>query len=409
MYLCVLFFIFIGIGIISDIFMEAIEVITSQTQIKEIKDSSGAVVGTIEEIVWNPTVANLSLMALGSSAPEIMLSVIETITQIDDTPGELGPSTIVGSAAFNLLIITAVSIMAVDEKPKKIDDINVFAITAIFSVLAYLWMFAVLKVWSPNEVELYEAIITLSLTIFLILFAYVADTCRQRSRKQSGIANDSDEEEGETEDDILVQKMAKSALRRLAISKGESFVLEIVTSNKLTDPEMLELREEVVENFKKTLKVDTLDGVDMGMLLTALQAENPLERIAFRKANSSIAQTRNRDMSKVMVNQVDNFKEDDKEGVSRNPKIGFNCLHYMVSESCGTLEIKITKKVQEDLVCVVRTVDGTACHPSKYKMMEELVNLSKTQNEHTIRVEIVDDPEYHEDLEFYVEICTEQG
>lgn len=29
--------------------------------------------------VWNPTVANLTLMALGSSAPEILLNVIETI------------------------------------------------------------------------------------------------------------------------------------------------------------------------------------------------------------------------------------------------------------------------------------------------------------------------------------------
>lgn len=29
--------------------------------------------------VWNPTVANLTLMALGSSAPEIMLNVIETL------------------------------------------------------------------------------------------------------------------------------------------------------------------------------------------------------------------------------------------------------------------------------------------------------------------------------------------
>ena len=28
--------------------------------------------------VWNPTVANLTLMALGSSAPEILLNVIET-------------------------------------------------------------------------------------------------------------------------------------------------------------------------------------------------------------------------------------------------------------------------------------------------------------------------------------------
>ena len=125
-------------------YFRAIEVITSQTRIKEIKDREGNVIGTIEEIVWNPTVANLSLMALGSSAPEIMLSVIETITLIEKDPGELGPSTIVGSAAFNLLIITAVSIMAVDEKPKKIDDVNVFAITSVFSLLAYIWMYVVL-------------------------------------------------------------------------------------------------------------------------------------------------------------------------------------------------------------------------------------------------------------------------
>jgi len=64
--------------------------------------------------------------------------------------------------------------------------------------------------------------------------------------------------------------MAKSALRRVAISKGESFVLECVTSSKPVNNEMFELREELTENFKKTLKVESLDGVDMGMLLTAL-------------------------------------------------------------------------------------------------------------------------------------------
>lgn len=78
-YCLILIFLFMGIGEISDIFMEAIEVITSQTVIKEIQDKDGNVTGTIEEVVWNPTVANLSLMALGSSAPEIMLSVLETI------------------------------------------------------------------------------------------------------------------------------------------------------------------------------------------------------------------------------------------------------------------------------------------------------------------------------------------
>lgn len=94
--------------------------------------------------------------------------------------------------------------MAVDEKPKKIEDVNVFAITSMFSILAYLWMFFVLTIWTPEEVTFIEAIITLGLTGALVGLAYIADTCRQRSRKQSGIAPDSDEEEGETEDDILV-------------------------------------------------------------------------------------------------------------------------------------------------------------------------------------------------------------
>ena len=54
-------------------------------------------------------------MALGSSAPEILLAVIEAGTNLGGCPGELGASTIVGSAAFNLLVITAACIYAVDE------------------------------------------------------------------------------------------------------------------------------------------------------------------------------------------------------------------------------------------------------------------------------------------------------
>ena len=49
-----------------------------------------------------------------------------------------------GSAAFNLLIISAVSIVSVGEKPKKINDMGVFAITSIMSILAYVWLYVVL-------------------------------------------------------------------------------------------------------------------------------------------------------------------------------------------------------------------------------------------------------------------------
>ncbi len=36
--------------------------------------------------IWNETVSNLTLMALGSSAPEILLSVIEVRTHFQNKP-----------------------------------------------------------------------------------------------------------------------------------------------------------------------------------------------------------------------------------------------------------------------------------------------------------------------------------
>jgi len=97
-------------------------------------------------------------MALGSSAPEILLAVLETVSTLGKCPGELGASTIVGSAAFNLLVISGLSILAVtpenDNDPrkdaslpegvKKINDMGVFSISSAASIWAYLWLWIVL-------------------------------------------------------------------------------------------------------------------------------------------------------------------------------------------------------------------------------------------------------------------------
>lgn len=139
-------YLFLGISIVADIFMEAIEVITSQTRI--INKFEDGKVYQVAITVWNPTIANLSLMALGSSAPEILLSVIEATTTLGEPAGPLGASTIVGSAAFNLLVISAVAVSAVEE-PKKIFDMGVFFTTSIFSIFAYVWLYVCLEVNSP--------------------------------------------------------------------------------------------------------------------------------------------------------------------------------------------------------------------------------------------------------------------
>ena len=86
-----LIYLFLGIAIVADKFMAAIEVITSEEKTITQKNENGEDV-EIALQVWNPTVANLTLMALGSSAPEILLSVIETVQTLGSEPGELGPA-----------------------------------------------------------------------------------------------------------------------------------------------------------------------------------------------------------------------------------------------------------------------------------------------------------------------------
>ena len=87
----------------------------------------------IDVPIWNGTVANIVLMSLGGlanltispydddhlyvllgprSAPEILLSIVGILGN-GFQQDELGPSLIVGSGAFNLLIISAISVVVI--------------------------------------------------------------------------------------------------------------------------------------------------------------------------------------------------------------------------------------------------------------------------------------------------------
>lgn len=103
------------VTLIIDSLCRSIEVITSSKRAIHQADEYTGEIKTSYAAVWNPTVANLTLMALGSSAPEIFLSTLETVLTLGSTPGELGAGAIVGSAAFNFLVISGVSIACVNE------------------------------------------------------------------------------------------------------------------------------------------------------------------------------------------------------------------------------------------------------------------------------------------------------
>ena len=154
--------------------MESIELITSQERRITVKDKATGQVKVVNVKIWNKTVANLSLMVLGSSAPEILLSVIEIIGDNFEA-GSLGPGTIVGSAAFNLFVIIGICNYAIpDGEVRKIEHPLVYTVTSFWCIFAYIWLYIILGVTSPGVVEPWEGIITFLFFFVEIITAYLA-------------------------------------------------------------------------------------------------------------------------------------------------------------------------------------------------------------------------------------------
>ena len=170
-HLLFLWWLLLGVGLASDEFMNSIEFITATK--KTITDKK---TGEKREVdVWNPTVANLSLMALGSSAPEILLSCVELFTS-NMVVGPLGSFTIIGSASFNLFVISAVCTAGMPPgQTRLIKETGVFATTTCFSLIAYIWTVAIVSWWTPNLITIEEGLITFAMFPTMLIVAYRVD------------------------------------------------------------------------------------------------------------------------------------------------------------------------------------------------------------------------------------------
>lgn len=88
----------------------------------------------------------------------------------------------------------------------------------------------------------------------------------------------------------------------------------------------------------------------------------------------------------------------------KNPKFGFSCLHYSVSEAAGALRIKILNKTKIACTVGVRTVDGEACANDDYIPIDEEIKFKSGQTEAEAIVKILDDEDWEPDEDFYVEL-----
>jgi len=92
------------------------------------------------------------------------------------------------------------------------------------------------------------------------------------------------------------------------------------------------------------LKVTDVAQADINDLLHVLQPDSLLERFAYRKRAGVAGSNKEFIKLKGTKGQIDH----DGAAVKlefENELLGFKCLHYSVTESNGTVEVTIVKKV----------------------------------------------------------------
>lgn len=407
-YFVSLAYMFLGVSIVADRFMASIEVITSKEKEVLIRRSDGSTT-TVNVRIWNETVSNLTLMALGSSAPEILLSVIE-ICKEKFQAGDLGPSTIVGSAAFNLFIIIAICVYCIPAgETRRIKHLRVFFITASWSIIAYLWLYIILSVSSPGKIHVWEAVVTLIFFPGTVITAYIADrkiflyaflSKKYRSSRQKGVVIQS---EGDTElRDGKANHVDEVVFKGLdSVDTEYKEVKEFEQHRKDFMDILRELRKKNPNTDMKTLEeMAELEAINRG----------PKSRAFYRIQATRKLTGGGNVIKKQKIERrasLDDVKVDVKD--DSVTKVYFDPGHYTVMENVGTFSLTVTREggdLSKTLYVDYKTEDGTANAGSDYEYIEGTVIFYPHETHKQFSVTIIDDEIFEEDEHFYVRLSN---
>ncbi|KAJ1631476.1 hypothetical protein T492DRAFT_995639 [Pavlovales sp. CCMP2436] len=93
LYFLALLYIFLGIFLMTEPFLAAIEMIVSKKITRSEMGADGSLI-RVQRDWWNPTVANITMLGVGTSAPVLALVIIGAITSLNSKPDELGPASV---------------------------------------------------------------------------------------------------------------------------------------------------------------------------------------------------------------------------------------------------------------------------------------------------------------------------
>ncbi|XP_035383273.1 solute carrier family 8 member 4a isoform X2 [Electrophorus electricus] len=365
-YFVALIYMFLGMSIIADRFMSSIEVITSQEKEITIKKANGETT-TATVRIWNETVSNLTLMALGSSAPEILLSVIEVCGHKFEA-GHLGPSTIVGSAAFNMFIIIAICVYVVPDGEAWIADRR------------------------------------------LLFYKYVHK--RYRADKNRGIIIETEGDGMFTKMDMEMDGQGTNSHHKEVL---DGMLAGVEEGGGGGGGEEEEARREMARTLKELKQrhpeKDMEQLIEMAnyQVLVQQQKSRAFYRIQATRmmiGAGNILKKHAADQARKVVSCHEaNTQEEDPHTIY----LEFEPSHYQCFENCGSLKLAVTRH-GGDSGCTVkvdyRTEDGTANAGSDYEFAEGTLVFKPGETIKELTVGVIDDDIFEEDEHFYVHLSN---
>merc|ERR1719319_691144 len=361
--------------------------------------------------VWNETVANLTLMALGSSAPEIMLSVIEIWAKGFEA-GDLGPGTIVGSAAFNLFMIIGLCMYVIpDDEVRKIKHLRVFLVTATWSVFAYIWLYVILGFTTRGEVNTWEGLLTFAFFPATVWTAWIAERRMLCYRWFSKPAEEGVIALGNGKADL--EARGKEEFKEFdedmdpALAEFERNRREYISAMKrirLENPDisLIELeakaREDVVSKGPKSRAYYRAQA-------TRKMAGKEDAGKAFKKQLAAEAEAEKADEQAAAAEAAKSLEKKD-DGICR---IMFDPPHYTVMESVGTFEVTIVREggdLNQAVQVDYKTEDGTASSEGDYIEASGTLTFGPGETQKMVTLEVLDDDVFEDDEHFYIRISN---
>ncbi|XP_065353882.1 sodium/calcium exchanger Calx isoform X2 [Cloeon dipterum] len=402
-YFFAMVYLFIGVSIIADRFMASIEVITSKEKEITVKKANGETQIVVVR-VWNETVANLTLMALGSSAPEILLSIIEIYAK-NFTAGDLGPGTIVGSAAYNLFVIIALCIYVIPNgEVRKIKHLRVFFVTATWSVFAYVWLYLILEVISRGEVEVWEAFLTFLFFPATVLTAYIADrrlliykylNKNYRMNKRGMIV----ETEGGGD---LEMNNVDGMLKTFDEEENEE-IREFEQNRREYITMLRELRKKHpnmdMEQIEAMAREEVFNKGPKSRAYYRIQATRKLVG-----GTNLVKKAQERD-----AHEREEVKEEILHFDEHKIRVYFDPGHYTVMENVGTFEVTVVREGGDPNAIVLvdyASEDGSANAGSDYMGVAGTLVFGPGEKEKKFSIEVLDDDVFEEDEHFYVRLTN---